>query len=312
MSSLKQKYGGQKPRKVNGQLTARTDFYRTHLRKIVKGLFEIECPEDWNTDYLLNLFCLSGYVLIADSAIGVMPFKCSPRGYNYCGDPTSALVAVPTLPHFEVPLGTKGQLLFLERTPLRQYFNFTKTIDVYAEKLASADCGIDVNLMNSRMAYLVAAENKAQADTIKEIYDKISEGEPMVVYKRDTLNKDGLETFFGNVRNTYIAGEIEDTKRTIMCEFLTAIGINNANMDKKERLITDEANSNNIEIMANTALWKFNIERQLKKINKLFPEVNLNIELRFDLSNLKKKGVLPDDSTGFSGAMGDSDGKEPA
>ena len=310
MSNLRQKYGSQRPRKVDGQLTARTDFYRTHLRKIVKGLFEIECPEDWNVDYLLNLLCLSGYVLIADSAIGIMPFKCSPRGYNYCGDPTSALVCVPTLSQFEVQLNKKGHLLFLERTPLKQYFNFTKTIDVFAEKLASADCAIDVNLMNSRMAYLAAAENKAQAETIKDIYDRISEGEPMVVYKRDTLNKDGLEMFFGNVRNTYIAGEIEDTKRTIMCEFLTAIGINNANMDKKERLITDEANSNNIEIMANTALWQDNIERQLDKINKMFPDINLNITFRFDLSNLKKKGVLTDDSSGLNRTMGDSNRKE--
>lgn len=308
MSSAIKKYGGQKPKKVDGQLTARTDFYRTQLRKIVKGLFEVECPEDWDVDYLLNLFALNGYVLIADSAIGVMPFKSSPTGYNYTGMPTSAVVSVPTLPHFTATIGTDAQLLYLERTPLRQFFNFTKTIDVYAEKLASADCGIDVNLMNSRMAYLIAAENKAQADTIKEIYDRISNGDPMVVYKRDTLSKDGLQAFFGNVRNTYIAGEIQDTKRTIMCEFLTAIGINNANMDKKERLITDEANSNNIEIMANTALWQDNIERCLKRINKLFPSLNFNVKMRFDLSNLKEKGVIPDDSQGLSGAVGDSDG----
>lgn len=310
MSDLRRKYGGQKPKKVDGQLTARTDFYRTQLRKIIKGLFEVECPEDWNTDYLLNLLCIGGYVLIADSAIGVMPFKSSPIGYNYTGDPTEALVSVPTMPHFKVKLGETGQLLFLERTPLRQYFNFTKVMDVYAEKLASADCGIDVNLMNSRMAYLIAAENKAQADTIKEIYDKISNGDPMVVYKRDTLSKDGLQAFFGNVRNTYIAGEIEDTKRTIMCEFLTSIGINNANMDKKERLITDEANSNNIEIMANTALWKDNLERCVNKVNKLFPSINFNLTMRFDLSNLKEKGVLLNDSYGQRGAVGDTNGNQ--
>ena len=300
MSDLRRKYGGQRRRQVDGQLTARTDFYRTHLRKIVKALFEIECPLDWSTDYLLNLLCLTGQVLIADSAIGIMPFKCGPRGFNYCGEPTSALVTVPTLPQFEVELHSSGELLFLERNHLKQYFNFVKTIDVYAEKLASADCAIDVNLMNSRVAYVIAAENKAQADTIKEIYDKISEGNPMVVYKKDTLNKDGLTAFFGNVRNTYIAGEIEDTKRTIMCEFLTAIGINNANTDKKERLITDEANSNNIEISANTALWKDNLSRCVERVHKLFPDLNFNIELRFDLSNLKEKGVISNDVDGLA------------
>lgn len=296
-------------------MAARTFYYKQKLRKIIKGLFKIRCPDDWNTEYFLNNYLFTGYVLISESPIGVMPFRCSPMGLNYTRFPTEAIVAAPSesVPlEFTSELGKDGVLMFLEYTEDGLWFNFSEIVNVYAEKLASADCAIDVNLMNSRMAYVVEAESKAQADTIKELYDKISNGEPMVVYKNGTISKDGLQSFFGNVRNTYIAGEIEDTKRTIMCEFLTELGINNANTDKKERLITDEANSNNIEIMANTALWQDNMERCVKQVNKLFPELDFNIELRFDLSNLRKEGLLPDgnNSEGVGGAMGNSNTKE--
>ena len=39
------RYGGVEPKKVNGQLNLRAEFYRSELRKLVKGLFEITAVE---------------------------------------------------------------------------------------------------------------------------------------------------------------------------------------------------------------------------------------------------------------------------
>lgn len=50
--------------------------------------------------------------------------------------------------------------------------------------------------MNSRMAYVAEAETKAQAESIKLAYDKVSNGEPLVVYRKDvSLNSTGLNVF---------------------------------------------------------------------------------------------------------------------
>ena len=70
-----------------------------------------------------------------------------------------------------------------------------------------------------------------------------------------------------------------DVKRSIMNEFLTEIGINNANTSKRERLISDEANANNEEIQTIVELWLDNLKKCCDKVNKMF-NLNIGIELR--------------------------------
>lgn len=295
------------PKNINGQVTARTAFWRNELRKVVKGMFELKCPDYWDTEYFLNTLIDYGFILISDSVAGILPFWCSLTGINYTQAPTKAIVAVPNIREFKRTLSKDAALIYLERMYGTRYYTFRQLIDVYAEQLASADCSVDVNLINSRLGYIAEAETKAQADAIKEAYDRISLGEPLVVHKGSTLTQgNGLQLLFGNVKNNYIADVILDTKRTIICEFLTRIGINNANTDKKERLIVDEANSNNIELMANTTLWKYNLERSEDMVHKLFPDLEYSLKLRFDTSNLLKGGTI-DDLSGRNPDMGNKE-----
>lgn len=282
-------YPSQKPKKVDGQKATRTEFYRVELRKLVKGLFDIQCPLEWDTDYLLNYFISTGYIIITDTPAGILPIKGSLTGLNYANNPTTAVIAVPILGNFTRTIGVDCQVVFLERTRTKAYYSFNRIIDIYAEKLASADGAIDVNLMNSRLAYIAEAETKAQADTIKELYDSVSEGNPLVVYRKDVLSAgDGLKVFFGNVKNNFIADVLQDSKRTIVNEFLTCLGINNANTDKRERLLTNEVNANNIELQVNTALWKYNLERNVNRVHKIFPELEFDMKLRFDPSKYEE------------------------
>ena len=68
-------------------------------------------------------------------------------------------------------------------------------------------------------------------------------------------------------------------KRRIMNEFLTRIGINNANMDKKERMITSEVESNTEETDAGISHWYQNIKIGLEETNKMFPDLNLSVTI---------------------------------
>ena len=267
----------------------RTEFYKDELFKIVKGLFKVDIPDNWERDYLLNMLCGRGYVIISDTTAGILPLKGALHGYNYLQYPVKATIDVPILGTFERTIGTDCELLYMERTRKRTFYTFHNIVSIYASKLASADAAIDVNLFNSRVAYVAEAESKGQAETIKAIYDKVSDGEPMIVYRQDALNKDGMQVFFGNVKQNYIADMVQDSKRTIMNEFLTLIGINNANTDKRERLVTDEVAANNVELVANIALWKDNLKRQTDRINKIFPTLKFNIELQFDQSKLDRE-----------------------
>lgn len=270
------------PKNVDGQRATRTIFYKDMLRKIVKGLFEIECPLEWDYDYVLNTLILNGYLVFTDTPAGVLALKGSITGYNYANSPTEAVIVVPTLPQMRRTIGVDCELLFMERTPFKTYFSFNEIIRVYAEKLASCDAAIDVNVINSKFAYIADAESRAQAETIKKIMDKISEGEPLVVYRKNSLSEKPLQLFFNNLKQNFIAGDMQDVKRTIMNEFLTLVGVNNANTDKKERLITSEADANLEELQCNMDLFRKNLNLCQQRIKKMFPELSFSIKLKFD------------------------------
>lgn len=283
--SLMQLYGqiyGVEPKDVNGLLTVRSMFYRDRLRSIVRGLLKVKCPDDWDVDYLKETLINYGYVMVSDSPVGVNPFFCSFTGYNYTTRPTGAIVSVPTILKFTKTFGEDAELVYLERRNGNRFTNYTQIINVYAEKLASVDGAIDSNLINTRFGYIVEAENKAQAETIKDAFSRISIGEPLVVVKEGVLTTgaQGINAFFNNVGNTFIVDRLQDAKRSIMNEFLTTIGINNANTDKRERLNSDEVNANNEELHYNIEEFNSNLKRCCDKVNAMFPSINLSIELK--------------------------------
>ena len=50
----------------------------------------------------------------------------------------------------------------------------------------------------------------------------------------------------------------------------TEIGIPNANPDKKERLVTDEINANNVETATRCELWLDSIRKGIKQANDMY------------------------------------------
>jgi hypothetical protein len=93
------------------------------------------------------------------------------------------------------------------------------------------------------------AESKSQAETMKKMFDEISSGHPAVFVNENAVNP--AKFFFNNVKQNFVGEELQTVKRSIINEFLTEIGINNANTDKRERLNSDEVNANNSEIGCN-------------------------------------------------------------
>ena len=61
--------------------------------------------------------------------------------------------------------------------------------------------------------------------------------------------------------------------------FCTEIGIPNANTDKKERLITDEVNANNVETSTRCEMWLEEIRKGLTKANTKY-KLNLAVDWR--------------------------------
>ena len=76
----------------------------------------------------------------------------------------------------------------------------------------------------------------------------------------------------------------------ILNEALSFLGINNINVEKKERLVEDEANANNEYINLNLMSRLIPRKEACKKFNELFnPDEKIDVRLRSDLQNIIKK-----------------------
>jgi len=276
--ALKEAFGI-KPTDVNGQATARTGYYWWILLRKAKSLFKIECPDNWDKDYILDNLLLKGKFCITDTSVGVVPLECQPYGINIFERSTNVNIGNPILGTLNRQIGTDCEIVYLNDDKI--FAGITFILSIYSEQLAQCDAAIDVNLMNSKTAMVFGATNKAEADSLKLMYTKISQGEPAVFMRNSDLT--GADTlFFANkAKENYIADLIHIEKRRIMEEFLTEFGVNNANTDKRERLNADEVNSNNEELLVNTAYWVENLDKCCEKVNKMFPEVNFHITMPY-------------------------------
>ena len=255
-------------------------YFTKYLLQKAMSVFEWDLPETWNKDYFLYVLYCWGYVAVINTdKFGVIPQGCGPKGYDVFYAPTHAVIANPLLSGILEPrIGTQCELLKLQP-------DFSGILDLvghYAEQMALASQSVSVNLLNSKLSYVFTAKTKALAESLKKMYDQIASGEPAVVIDSRLKNAaDGEETwksFEQNVGGNYIVTNLLADLRKIEAMFDTEIGIPNANTDKRERLIQDEVNANNIETYSKCAMWLENLQDACKRVNDMF---GLHIAVRW-------------------------------
>ena len=255
-------------------------YFTKYLLQKAMSVFEWDLPETWNKDYFLYVLYCWGYVAVVNTdKFGVIPQGCGLKGYDVFYAPTHAVIANPLLSGILEPrIGTQCELLKLQP-------DFSGILDLvghYAEQMALASQSVSVNLLNSKLSYVFTAKTKALAESLKKMYDQIASGEPAVVIDSRLKNAaDGEETwkaFEQNVGGNYIVTDLPADLRKIESMFDTEIGIPNANTDKRERLIQDEVNANNIETFSKCAMWLENLQDACKRVNDMF---GLSIAVRW-------------------------------
>ena len=135
-------------------------------------------------------------------------------------------------------------------------------VDFYAEKMAILFSTVDQSLMNSRFAYIGGANSPAAAATLKAIFDQRNSGKPLIVYDSDKLNKKsdaekkvdvaslGTKNPYNSidleVGKNYITDKLLADYRRLLAAFDEEIGIPNNPIDKAERLVSNEVESNSV------------------------------------------------------------------
>ena len=141
---------------------------------------------------------------------------------------------------------------------------------------------IDLDTEASIKMWLYFAKNQKEASEVKKAYQKATEGEPFVPISKELLPEDGqLLSTFSNSFPANMLDKLLTARRTIVNNFLTEVGINNANIDKKERLNSMEVNSNSEETSANVMIVLDNMKKGFDEFNKL-SGYKMSVDLKYN------------------------------
>lgn len=276
------------PSTVHCKNTLLSNFFRKYLLQKAISVFEWKMPEGWSKNYFLYVLYCWGYICVFNTdKYGVIPQQCTLKGYDIFYQPSHVIVANPLIRSPE-DLKIDKDCALLKLQP--DYGNIVDLVAYYADMMALASESVGVNFVNSKLAYVYGASNKASAESFKKVYDEISAGNPAAVVDKRIVGDNSQPDwnwFLQNVKQNYVADQLLSDMRKIEAMFDTDIGIPNANTDKKERLVTDEVNANNIETLSKCSLWLEELQAGCKKASSMFG-IDLSVDWRY------KTEVIPD------------------
>lgn len=260
-------------------------WFRSLLQKIDSSIIFDNIPQGWNDDFFHVCLWALGYVAVFKptdisnavelSKYGKVLFNPGIiSGFDFYYQPTIITVSNPNLKNVfskEFKIGTDAELIKL--TP--DYLGIFDIIDYYASKLAEISKGIDVGLINAKMPVIMSAKNEAQAETVKKVYDKVQAGESLIVWKDIADNdeiiptRDPFESWANDYQKTYLVHNLLEDMELILNSFYVEIGLPVA-IDKKERLITSEADFASAQSQARISCWMETLKESLEKVNRMF------------------------------------------
>lgn len=157
--------------------------------------------------------------------------------------------------------------------------NYTRTnsvldVEMFAKRLYNLDRIIDVNANAQKTPVLIKCD-ETQRLSMLNVY-KEYDGNSPVIFGDKALNSNSLDVL--STGAPYVADKLYTLKTQIWNEALTYLGISNINVQKKERLITDEVTRNQGGTIASRYSRLESRREAARKINEMF---GLNIEVNY-------------------------------
>ena len=259
------------PSTVHVKNTRLRRYFRKYLFQKAISVFKWQLPEEWDKDYFLYTLFGLGYIAVVDTdQYGVICQGGALGGYNLYYRPSYIIITNPLIKGtITANLDTDCALIKLQP----DYGSIMDLVGYYADQLAIAAESLGINMLNVKSGTVFGAESKAKAESYKKMYDTLSDGDPAVVIDKKLLDDQGKPTWFPftqHIKESYVVTDILSDMRKIESMFDTDIGIPNANTDKRERLITDEVNANNVETATRCELWLETLRKGIDKANSKY------------------------------------------
>ena len=268
------------PSTVHCKNTYLQRYFRKYLLQKAISVFKWKLPEEWDEDYFKYILYGIGYIAVLETrSFGVICQGGALGGYNLYYKPSYIMITNPLLKE-TITANINIDCAIIKLQP--DYSSIMDIVGYYADQLALSAEALGMNMVNVKSGVVFGAKDKTQAQSYKKMFDKMQDGDPAVFIDKQLLDDAGKPNwypFVQNMKEQYIADSILSDMRKIEAMFDTDIGIPNANTDKKERLVTDEINANNVETATRCELWLDSIRKGIDKANAMF-NLSLSVDWR--------------------------------
>lgn len=253
--------------------------YFDRLVELSVSMFEWQgLPETVDPRYLeLHLFQNGSMVYFRDEVMGDLCLDCIANGqFDVYGNPISRR-AYSSYNQYQKTLNESDSVIIWNN-----YLRQPSVLDVkmFAKRLYNLDRIIDVNANAQKTPVLVQGTEK-QRLTLVNLYKEFDGNAPFIFGDKN-LDLNSLRAISTNA--PYVADKLYQLKTQIWNEALTYLGISNLNIQKKERMITDEVQRNQGGTIASRYSRLEARREAVDKINRMFG-TDISVDYREDFSD---------------------------
>lgn len=272
--------------------------YIRRLTELSTSMFEWKnVPESVDTRYLeMQLFYNGSAIYFNDDVMGDLCLSCAVNGgFDVYGNPKERRAYSRYNNYYRI-LNEKNSVIIWNN-----YIRTNSVLDVkmFARRLYNLDRIIDINANAQKTPVLVQASEK-QRLVLLNVYKEF-DGNAPVIFGDKNLDINGLKVFSTNA--PYNCDKLYQLKTQIWNEALTYLGISNVNIQKKERLITDEVTRNQGGTVASRYSRLEARRLAVEKINDMFG-TNIEVNYREDFQQIDSDNEPEDPGADTIGGTG--------